>query len=267
MANCLDRKSAWIVARPISCCSRAKLEETVKEILAPDVPQASGSEGHFVTAAHLQQPFSRSSSPPIASSELRNSDLDTIQGHLLKGDRKAALRHTLDRQLWPHALLIATSLHKETWKEVVAEFIKTDLGSGKDKAALQIAYGLFAGLGASAGRSCFISWYIADGMTVENVFPVKTSASPVSTNGQPSAGLPVPLAMGPISRAPSPAVPSFPDVPALARTVSSEHLQNWQDMLSVIVFNKSTNIVDTAALVSLGDALLINGKVEAADIW
>jgi hypothetical protein len=75
---------------------------------------------------------------------------------LLKGDRKSALRHSLDRQLWAHALIIATSLDKDAWKDVVSEFIKTDLagtGQSKDKAALQVAYGLFAGLGASAGTS------------------------------------------------------------------------------------------------------------------
>jgi hypothetical protein len=101
---------------------------------------------------------------------------------------------------------------------------------------------------------------------VENVFPVVVAESRLSTP-QPSAGLPVPLSTGPISRAPSPSVPAFPDLPMSSQPHSSFDLRDWQDILSVIMFNKTTSSVDTAALVSLGDALLVNGKVAASQIW
>ena len=73
----------------------------------------------------------------------------------MHGDRRGAVRFALDQQMWSHALLIANSLDKELWQEVVREFAQHELAAKSDGLVLRVAYGLFAGSGATA--SLFIS--------------------------------------------------------------------------------------------------------------
>jgi COPII coat assembly protein SEC16 len=103
---------------------------------------------------------------PVAISTLRPSALDKIQEFLLRGERQKAYHFALDEKLWAHAMVIASSIDKEAWKEVVNEFLKTELGvihapgqlNGTEVAlkpngreSLRVAYSMFSGQGAAAG--------------------------------------------------------------------------------------------------------------------
>lgn len=94
---------------------------------------------------------------------VKSSTLDKLQDYLLRGDRQLAYRHALDERLWAHAMLISSSLDKDAWREVVTEFIRTELGVDAARAAfdpsngresLRVAYSLFSGQGAAAGKRC-----------------------------------------------------------------------------------------------------------------
>ncbi len=106
----------------------------------------------------------------IAVSTLRSSCLDKIQEFLLRGERRQAYCYALDEKLWAHAMIIASTIDKDAWKEVVNEFLKAELGV-KDEGAhersypkmkdtsvslmngregLRVAYSLFSGQGSAA---------------------------------------------------------------------------------------------------------------------
>ena len=74
------------------------------------------------------------------------------------GERRMAYRYALDERLWAHAMLIASSVDKDAWKESVSEFIRTELatdamgGAVPGREPLRMAYGMFAGEGYSAGE-------------------------------------------------------------------------------------------------------------------
>jgi COPII coat assembly protein SEC16 len=100
----------------------------------------------------------------LADHTLWSSQLDKIEGFLARGDRHGAYHYAADEKLWAHAMIIASSIDKESWKEVVTEFVRSDLSStatssassGKtttadNRAPLRVAYSLFAGQGASCG--------------------------------------------------------------------------------------------------------------------
>ena len=97
----------------------------------------------------------------VATTVVRSSQLDKIQELLAKGDRRGACHYAADEKLWPHALVIASSIDKETWKEVVTEWVRAELarssGHGEDaiegRESLRVAYSLFGGNGAAAGES------------------------------------------------------------------------------------------------------------------
>lgn len=114
---------------------------------------------------------SESHESPISVTTLRSSALDKIQDFLVRGERRQAYHYALDERLWAHAMVIASSVDKEAWKEVVNEFLRSELGVKDDVArapaylrpndtpliftngreGLRVAYSLFSGQGPASG--------------------------------------------------------------------------------------------------------------------
>lgn len=136
------------------------LVTTTAEGYTPDLSPVPYHTG--VGSNHLNE-------SPISVTTLRTSALNAIQDFLLRGERRQAYHFALDEKLWAHAMIIASSIDKDSWKEVVNEFLKTELGpnvttlspikNGGDQTSvngresLRVAYSLFSGQGAAAGKS------------------------------------------------------------------------------------------------------------------
>lgn len=108
---------------------------------------------------------------PISVSTLLPSALDKIQEFLVRGERRQAYHYALDERLWAHAMIIASSVDKEAWKEVVDEFLKAELGvretvqrttphlhakgvtaqQTNGREWLRVSYSVFSGQGPTAG--------------------------------------------------------------------------------------------------------------------
>ena len=96
----------------------------------------------------------------LATNTIKASALEKIQELLVRGDRRGAYQYALDGRLWAHAMVIASSIDKDAWKEVVTEFIKGEVGanvSGKEggREGLKAAYALYSGQGAASGKGDF----------------------------------------------------------------------------------------------------------------
>jgi hypothetical protein len=132
---------------------------TLATFSTPDDPQSSIADLPSVPYPTLN---GASTSPdiPISVVSLNPSSLDKIQGFLLRGERREAYHYALDEKLWAHAMIIASSIDKEAWKEVVNEFLKNELrpkspvpSTDNGRECLRVAYSLFSGQGAAAGTS------------------------------------------------------------------------------------------------------------------
>ena len=116
--------------------------------------------------------------PPLTVTMLRPSALDKIQELLLLGDRRQAYQFAMDGKLWAHAMIIASSIDKDSWKEVVNDFLRSELGVKDDVGlspsttvsvdpagrkgnweSLRVAYSLFSGQGAASGKSIVYQEY------------------------------------------------------------------------------------------------------------
>jgi COPII coat assembly protein SEC16 len=102
---------------------------------------------------------SSSNETPLATYSVKPSSLDKITDFLIRGDRRQAFHFALDERLWAHAMVIASSVDKDAWKEVVNEFVRSELGVAPDSASLstgrepmRVAYNFFAGQGAASGK-------------------------------------------------------------------------------------------------------------------
>lgn len=104
----------------------------------------------------------------VATYQVKPASLDRLQELLIWGESKKAYQFASDEKMWAHALLIASSLDKAAWKEVVSEFIQAELGviagidspinapSANKRESLRVAYGLIAGDSAAARKSEYL---------------------------------------------------------------------------------------------------------------
>ena len=108
---------------------------------------------------------------PIATYHLRPSTLDKLQSLLIAGERRQACHYALEQKMWAHAMIIASSLDKDAWKDATNEFIRHELSvqtsaatslrpGGADsqsasngRESLRVAYSLFSGQGAASGMN------------------------------------------------------------------------------------------------------------------
>ncbi|KAL1744041.1 Sec23-binding domain of Sec16-domain-containing protein [Schizophyllum fasciatum] len=187
------------------------------------------------------------SEAPLSVVSLRKSTLDKIQDFLRKGERRAAYNLALDEKLWAHAMVIASSLDKEAWQEVVNEFLKGELGvKGSDDLSarpavsngyesLRVAYRLYSGQGPAS---------------VQEMVPPNLLAQAAVT------GLPPP------SNGATPMAPNF-SLPAGSSHICEDALAKWADTLAMM-YSSSMSPDVSAAITAFGDQLQLNGWVEAA---
>ena len=151
------------------------MEASVRAVLVPRIKDASSLEQSLTSPKATPYgldsgvtPLGLSTFDPhdrvLSVHTVRSSALDKIQDLLAGGERTAAYRYALDERLWAHAMVIASSIDKEAWKEVVNDFIRSELssqvsvdGTGPNqrdaigREPLKVAYGLYSGQGAASG--------------------------------------------------------------------------------------------------------------------
>ncbi|KIJ69376.1 hypothetical protein HYDPIDRAFT_145368 [Hydnomerulius pinastri MD-312] len=193
---------------------------------------------------------------PVSVSTLLPSSLDKIQEFLVRGERRQAYHYALDEKLWAHAMIIASSIDKDAWKEVVNEFLKGELGvhdgpqratlpgRGKDVSSqtngrewLRVAYSLFSGQGPAAVQELV----------------------PTSLLTRATTGLQVPA---PALSHITPMSPNFPSAAAAAQ-IPTESLSKWPEITATMV-SSPLNPEWSATLTALGDYLASHSLVEGA---
>ncbi|KAF8559595.1 hypothetical protein OG21DRAFT_1480351 [Imleria badia] len=195
---------------------------------------------------------------PISVSTLLPSALDKIQEFLVRGERRQAYHYALDERLWAHAMIIASSVDKEAWKEVVNEFLKAELGvhetlqhathvNGRAVASqptngrewLRVTYSVFSGQGPTA---------------VQELVPTNLLS-------RAATGLQVPA---PMSSHITPVSPNFSST-AAATQIPVESLSKWPEIVASIV-SSPLNPEYSAMLSALGDYLVSHHLVEGAHV-
>ncbi|ETN40669.1 uncharacterized protein HMPREF1541_04948 [Cyphellophora europaea CBS 101466] len=119
--------------------------KAVNVVLAPEIHAVDES-----TATQYGQDISPSIYRPLGTSvRPENVDpmaVDTVRKHLLRGNRKEAVWHAVDHRLWSHAFLIGSTMPRDTWKQVVSEFVKQEVKTaGTGTESLSTLYEIFGG--------------------------------------------------------------------------------------------------------------------------
>lgn len=112
-----------------------QIEEEVRKILLPKLAQMS-------QVADLQSPASATAQPdPVDTSVLVQ-----LRQALFEGQRERAVWIAEEKKLWGHALLLASTMGPDMWKQIVASFVRSQVRtSGGDGRSLAALYQVFAG--------------------------------------------------------------------------------------------------------------------------
>src|SRR6201999_663830 len=67
-----------------------------------------------------------------------------LRKRLLSGDREGAVFHAMDSRLWSHALIIASTMERSLWGQVVREFVRQEVKTaGENTESLSALYEIF----------------------------------------------------------------------------------------------------------------------------
>ena len=167
-------------------------------------------------------------------------------------------------------MIIASSIDKDAWKEVVNDFLHQELTFGGELArvphpasqsskktweSLRVTYSFFSGQGAAAGKyfCCYLSHSMA------HPYPVQEFAPP--------ALLARSVGMQPSLSAVTPRTPNFTSMQPVLN-ILPEKLSKWAETVAMMISSPFTPSAEmNGALVALGDQLMGNNWIEAAHVW
>ncbi|CAG8519639.1 14042_t:CDS:2 [Acaulospora colombiana] len=232
----------------------SKVEEAVRSVLVPSVKTRDDDANFTVPADNdfdSQQSSSDSPATPPIVYTVSPEAIDTMQGLLLKGDRVAAINHAMNENLWAHALIIASCVNKEQWKEVVSGFVRHELGSQNSdspqlngRESLRVLYSLFAGHGQNSVKHFLPQPTLLNRATYSSATIYPNHQVPNPTNN---------------------AQYGSPYSSSAASDSPLENLERWRETLAMILANRSPG--DNQAITALGDMLKECGWIHAAHIW
>lgn len=264
----------------------ATIDSAVRGVLVPQLSTESSAAGNFTVTADAQADgaslysagalTNSSFEQPISVTSLRPSALNKIEEFLMKGERKQAYVYALDQKLWAHAMVIASSIDKEAWKEVVNEFIQTELGSHEEQQQQPHSAhstSSFASVPSVDPQATSAAGGGRDGLRVAYKFysgqgpAAVQELVPKQTLSRPGGGLmpPTSLGPGPVGPGLTPRTPGFPV--ATLNLPAPESLSKWRDTIAMMLPSTTPSAPDTfLTLTALGDQLATYSWVEAAHV-
>lgn len=120
------------------------IQNSLRQALFPNTPEAGpgGAYGAAFAPPAGFAPLNVSSQPDSVEPQ----SIEELRSYLLQGDREKATWKAVDRRLWGHALIIASTLDRSVWKQVVQEFVRREIRSTTTNwQSLAALYEIFAG--------------------------------------------------------------------------------------------------------------------------
>lgn len=121
-------------------------ENSVRTILSPELAAGDDAKLPLYTSNAPLVGISRSAGSVNLSEPADSGAVEGLRKILLHGEREKAVWHAVDRRLWGHAMLLASTLDKTIWKQVLQEFNSQEVKAhGDNTESLAALYQIFAG--------------------------------------------------------------------------------------------------------------------------
>lgn len=118
----------------------------VNVILAPEVHAVDDATATRYRTDEQITGIYRPSGAAARSDSVDPMAVELLRKHLLSGNRQAAIFHAMDHRLWSHALIIASTMERSMWSQVVREFVRQEVQTiGNNAESLSALYEIFGG--------------------------------------------------------------------------------------------------------------------------
>lgn len=124
---------------------KSDVQTAIRSIISPDLALQENPQNAYTLGADMAGIY-RPSGSVAQPDAVDPTAVERLRKHLLYGEREKAVWEAVDHRLWAHAMLIASTLDKSIWKQVVQEFVRRDVKSiGENTESLAALYEIFAG--------------------------------------------------------------------------------------------------------------------------
>ncbi|KAL8680549.1 MAG: hypothetical protein Q9186_003240 [Xanthomendoza sp. 1 TL-2023] len=123
-----------------------KAENAVRLILCPAIAEKEGTEASLLGSRGLLVGISKPEGSNPVTEPANPEAMESIRRLLLQGEREKAVWHAVDWRMWAHAMVLASTLDKSIWKQVLHEFTRLEVKPfGENTESLAALYEVFAG--------------------------------------------------------------------------------------------------------------------------
>ncbi|KAL8693642.1 MAG: hypothetical protein Q9218_001552 [Villophora microphyllina] len=124
----------------------SKAESAVRAILSPGAGESDGTGSVSSFRGGLPSAISKSDGSHAVAEPADPGTMESIRRLLLNGEREKAVWQAVDRRMWAHAMVLASTLEKSVWKQVLHEFTRLEVRPfGNNTESLAALYEVFAG--------------------------------------------------------------------------------------------------------------------------
>lgn len=120
------------------------IEQSLRQAVFPNLQNQTSDNsygGTFANSGSL-----RTLNNPPQSDAVDPRWMEDLRNDLFLGEREKAVWGAVDRRLWGHAMIVASTMDKSVWKQVVQEFVRREIKSTTSNSeSLSALYEIFAG--------------------------------------------------------------------------------------------------------------------------
>ncbi|PWY80927.1 hypothetical protein BO94DRAFT_548214 [Aspergillus sclerotioniger CBS 115572] len=120
------------------------VQKSLRQIIFPHLQDGDSEQtyGGSLPSFNTSQPLDSPSRPDAVDPQA----IENVRNNLLLGEREKAVWGAVDHRLWGHAMIIASTMDKPVWKQVVQEFVRREVRSASGNTeSLAALYEIFAG--------------------------------------------------------------------------------------------------------------------------
>lgn len=126
--------------------ANASAQNAIRSILSPELTVGDTASLPPKSFNSSLLGISRNGGSRSISNPIEPEAMEDLRKLLLHAEREKAVWHAVDNRLWAHAMLIASTLEKNVWKQVSQEFVRQEVKTfGDNTESLAALYQIFAG--------------------------------------------------------------------------------------------------------------------------
>ncbi|KAI4200631.1 MAG: hypothetical protein LQ350_003771 [Teloschistes chrysophthalmus] len=124
----------------------SKAETAVRAVLCPEAGESDGTDSMSSLSREVPSAISKTDGAQPVAEPTDPAAMESIRRLLLRGEREKAVWQAVDRRMWAHAMVLASTLEKSVWKQVLHEFTRLEVRPfGNNSESLAALYEVFAG--------------------------------------------------------------------------------------------------------------------------